>query len=96
MAAIQEEQELTAETALGKFAFKGSSLNTLATVATLIVVCIIAYVGYGHAGDTKETNKELVTAIREMAQANREQTCLLRFDQKDRQQNAEFCKQLSR
>ena len=93
---MEAQQELTADTAIGKFAFKGSSLNTLATVATLIVVCIIAYVGYGHAADTKETNKELVSAIREMAQASREQNCLMRFDLRERQQNADFCKQISR
>ena len=91
-----EEQELSADTPLGKYAFKGTSLNTVATVLTMILVALVAYVGYGHAGDTKETNKELVAAIREMAQANREQNCLLRFDQKDRQSNADFCKQISR
>jgi uncharacterized membrane protein len=90
------EQEVSADTAIGKFQFKGSSLNTLSAVATLIVVCMIGYVLYAHAGDTKETNRELVGAIREMAQANREQNCLLRFDQKDRQSNADFCRQLSR
>lgn len=94
--AEQAQQELSADTAIGKFAFKGSSLNTLATVATLVVACVIAYVGYGHAADTKDTNKELVGAIREMAQANREQNCLMRFDQKDRQSNADFCKQISK
>ena len=90
------QQEVSADTAIGKFNFKGSSLNTLATVATLIVVCVIAWVVYAHAADTKDTNKELVGAIREMAQANREQNCMLRFEQKDRQSNADFCKQLSR
>lgn len=92
----QQEQELSADTAIGKFAFKGSSLNTLATVATLIVVCLIAGIGYGHTQDTKEISKDLANAMRDMAQATREQNCLLRFDQKDRQANADFCKQLSR
>lgn len=96
MSDAAQEQELSADTALGKFAFKGSSLNTLATVATLIVVCIIAWVGYGHATDTREISKDLANAMRDMAQATREQNCLIRFDQKDRQQNADFCKQISR
>lgn len=90
------QQEVSADTAIGKFSFKGSNLNTLATVATLIVTCMIAYVVYAHAGEDKDTKKELIGAIKEMAQANREQTCMLRFEQKDRQHNADFCKQVSR
>ena len=73
-----------------------TSPSALATVATLIVVCVIAYVGYDHAGDTKQTNRELVGAIKEMAQASREQNCLMRFDLAERQKNADFCKQISR
>ena len=89
-------QELSADTAIGKFNFRGQSLNTLSTVATLIVVCLIAYVVYGHVGDTKDTNKELVGAIKEMAQASREQNCLMRFEMKERQERAEMCRTLAR
>jgi hypothetical protein len=93
---MPDEQELTADTPLGKYAFKGSQLNTLATVATLVVVCVIAYVGYGHAADTREINRDLASAMREMAQANREQNCLLLFEQKDRPSKALECKNNSR
>ena len=92
----QQQQELTADTALGKFNFKGSSLNTLATVATLIVACLVAFIVYGHSGDSKDTNRELVSAIKEMAQASREQNCLMRFDMRERAERADFCKQISR
>jgi hypothetical protein len=92
----QPQQELTADTAIGKFNFRGQSLNTLATVATLIAAILVAYIVYGHAGDTKETNKELVGAIKEMAQASREQNCLMRFEMKERQDRAEMCKQIAR
>ena len=38
--------------------------------------------------------KELTVAQRESNATGREQNCLLRFSQTERQQNAEFCKQM--
>jgi hypothetical protein len=72
------------------------SLNTLATVATLILVCTGGAYGYSHVQDTREGNRELVTALKDMTQAAREQNCLMRFDTKDRQENADFCRRISR
>lgn len=72
------------------------SLNTGATLATLILVSVLGYAFYVHAGETKDQSKELVSALKEMTQAAREQNCLMRFDQKDRQANADFCKQIAR
>ena len=75
----------------------------MATVATLIVVCVLAYAFYVHAQDARDNGKEFVQAIREQTQAVREQTvaareqnCLLRFEQKDRTQQVEFCKSIAR
>lgn len=74
------------------------SLNTLATVATLILVASAIGVGYvmaaGHVADTKEASKELVTALKEMTQAAREQNCLISLPQDRR--DPELCRRLSR
>ena len=96
-------QEVTADTAIGKFAFKGSSLNTLATVATLILTCVIAYVLYLHQQDSREAGnafvgaiKEQTLAVKEQTVAAREQNCLMRFEMRERAERAEFCKQIAR
>jgi hypothetical protein len=70
------------------------SLNTLATVATLIVACVLGYAFYVHAGETKDASKELVLALREMAQAAREQNCLISVPIERR--DPELCRRLSR
>ena len=79
------------------------SLNTIATVATLILVVLLCYAFYMHMTDARASNQAFVTAIkeqttatRESAAAQREQTCMMKFDQRERQANAEFCRQVSR
>jgi hypothetical protein len=83
------------------------SLNTIATVATLVVCAVGFAVGYqmitAHAQDSRDNGKEFVQAIKEQTQAvkeqtaaSREQTCILGFDQKDRPQQAQFCKSITR
>jgi len=83
------------------------SLNTLLTAGTFIICSIGFAVGYqlitAHAQDARDNGKEFVQAIREQTQAvkeqtsaAREQTCILGFDQKDRPQQAQFCKSISR
>lgn len=44
----------------------------------------------------KSSNSELATALREMAQAAREQNCLLSLPATQREQNVETCRRLSR
>lgn len=72
------------------------SLNTIATIATLIVVCAALPYAYSHVQDTKESGKELVNALKEMTQTAREQNCLMRFEQHERKEQAEFCRTISR
>lgn len=44
----------------------------------------------------KESNKELAAVLRELAQASREQNCLLSMPPEKRAENAELCKRISR
>lgn len=99
----QQQQEVSAQTAFGSFAFKGSSLNTLATVATLVIVCLIGYALYAHTLDARVSGEAFVAAIKEQTAAvkdqtvaAREQNCLMRFSQNERIERAEFCRQISR
>lgn len=90
------DQELTAEIAGQKLSLKNMALNTIATVATLIGMVLIGYIVWEHTSDAKVATKELASAMRELAQANREQNCLLRFSPEQRLSQVEFCKQISR
>jgi hypothetical protein len=72
------------------------SLNTVLTAFGAAGAIFGAYLVHAHTLDAKEGSKELASALKEVAQASREQTCIMRFDQKDRQSNADFCKQVSR
>lgn len=70
------------------------SLNTLATVATLILVSVLGYAFYVHAGETKDQSKDLVSALKEMTQAAREQNCLISLPIERR--DPELCRRLAR
>lgn len=72
------------------------SLNTLATVATLVLVVLLGYAFYLHAADAKDAGKELVSAMKDLAQTNREQNCLIAIPPEQRMQNSDLCKRLSR
>lgn len=91
--------ELDAEIAGQKISLKNVSLNTLATVATLLIVSLIAVFGYSfaqtHTSDTKESARELVQAMKEQTQAQREGNCLQGY-QGPAQEKATFCKQVTR
>lgn len=98
-----ETGELEAEIAGQKVSLKNVSVNTIATVATLILVSLVAYTVYTHQQDTKETAGQFVAALKEQTAALKDQTvaarennCLMRFDQKERPERADFCKQISR
>jgi len=96
-------EEVSAEVAGQKIRITGQRLNDLFTILTFVLICLIGYVLYTHQQDAKDAAKEFVGAIKEQTIAVREQTvaarennCLQRFEQKDRPQQYEFCKQLSR
>jgi hypothetical protein len=100
---MEEVSEVSASIAGQKITIKSMALNTLATVATLIGVAVIIVLVWQHDNDTRETSKDFITSIKDQTtamkdstQVGREQNCLLKFDQKDRMQNAEFCKQITR
>ena len=98
-----EVEEISGEIVGQKFSLRSVALNTLATVATLTGVVVISILLWQHQIDAKEAGKgfvealkEQTVAMRESTQVGREQNCLLRFDQKERQSNAEFCRQITR
>jgi hypothetical protein len=72
------------------------SLNTILTLIAAGAACFAVYLLTQHQVEAKEGGKELAGALKEVAQAAREQTCIMRFKQEDRQQNADFCKQIAR
>lgn len=76
------------------------SLNTLATIATLILLSAGLAGGYlmlsAHAAETKDASKELVSALKEMTQAAREQNCLISMPIEQRARDPELCRRLAR
>lgn len=94
--AEEKIEEISGEIAGQKFSLRSVALNTVLTFLTFMVSFATAYVLYNHTGESKEVTRELSMAMKELAQANREQNCLLIFEQKDRQLNAANCKMLSR
>jgi hypothetical protein len=82
---------------------KNASISTIVSVIGTIGACVAVFLLWQHQMDAKAADvhvisafKDLTNAIRESTSAQKEQTCMLRFEQKDRQVNAEFCKQMSR
>lgn len=78
------------------------SLNTVATVLTLFGVLMLIYILWMHQQEAKEDSrafvaavKEQTTAMREGTAAQREQTCMLKFEISERKVNAEWCRQVS-
>lgn len=78
------------------------SVNTILTTGAFIAACFGVYLLMQHQVEAKqganafmEALKEHTSAIRAQTAASREQTCIMRFDQKERQQNAEFCKSIA-
>lgn len=78
------------------------SLNTIATVVTMFLAGLTLYILFTHQQDTKAGAQDFVKAVREQTvaikegiSAQREQTCILKFEGPERKANAEFCKQVS-
>lgn len=98
---MSEEAEAGADLAVEAFGSKINvknvkSLNTILTLVAAGAACFCVYILTQHQVEAKEGSKDLSMALKEVAQAAREQTCIMRFEQKDRQSNADFCKQVSR
>ncbi len=81
---------------LGKLKVSGHYANLFFTVAGTIFSALVLALLYIHMGDTREGNRDLSAAMREAAQAAREQNCLISMPQDRREANAELCKRLSR
>ena len=85
------QQELSADTPLGKYSYKGQHLNTIATVASLIIGFVLLYAMFQHLGDQKDANR----AMKDLTSALRENNCLQRYEGRDKAERAAFCKQTS-
>lgn len=80
-----------------------SNLNTVATVATLMIVSGIAVAMFMQSqasrdakDDSRAITREIITALKDMAIATREQNCMLAFPPERREANAELCKRMAR
>lgn len=78
------------------------SLNTLLTFFGFAASVLILYMLWMHQQDQRDSGaafvgalKEQTTAIREGTAAQREQTCMLKFNQDERKANADWCKQVA-
>lgn len=106
MGAVEQEvgTDIDVEVAGQKVNVKNiPSFQTLLAIFTLVIVSLIAYALWTHEQETKEAGQAFVSAIKDQTAAVREQTtvqreqnCLMRFDMKDRQTNADFCKAIAK
>jgi hypothetical protein len=86
------------------------SLNTGATLFCAGMLILLVSMGYVHTREAKDDNLAFIAAITEQTKAiregvratqdgtaaNREQTCMLKFEQKERTDvNANWCRQIS-
>lgn len=99
---LNNQEEFSVETAVGKFKSRGSDILT---TITLVMVCIIAYGGWSHTVEAKESRNEFVAAMRESVKVQREQiavqreaNCLARLTefQRSNPREIEFCRQLGK
>lgn len=99
----EKVEELNAEIAGQKLSLKSVALNTIITLLIAVGVGYTAFSMSQHQADAKEGRAEFIGALREQTAVMKEQTsaakeqnCLLRFEQKERTQQADFCKQIAR
>lgn len=98
-----ETGELDAEIAGQKISLKNVALNTMATFVTLVGVVLIVYMLYDHQQSSRDAAKLFVDAVKEQTLAvkestitQREQNCLLQFEQKERILQADNCRRNAR
>lgn len=74
---------------------RSTSLNTIATVVTLIIVCVSGVFLYQHIAHSQARDETIAKAFNVMAQAQREQNCLIAIPEAQREGKAEFCKRIT-
>jgi hypothetical protein len=82
---------------------KSFQMNTLLTFVGVVFAGACAVALWFHMGETKDASsafvhalKEQTIAMKDQTQVAREQNCLMRFDQRERQERADFCRQITR
>lgn len=93
---MTEGTEVSAETAIGTFKVSGQNVNTFATVATLILVALLCVLLWQHIGQSDKRDEGLSKAFLDMAQAQREQNCLISIPETQREAKADFCKRITK
>jgi hypothetical protein len=99
-----EQDEASVETPLGKVSAKGQGI---VSVGTFVAVILIGYIVIDHKADAKDSNITLISVLKDLAQAQREQTiaqremtCIISMptERREREFGAEnsLCKRLSR
>lgn len=84
------------ENALGKVKLTGATSNMVVTLIGAIGSVVTAVLLYTHMGDTRDAGRDLVAAMREAAQATREQNCLIATPMERRETMRDTCKSISR
>lgn len=93
---MSEGTEVSAETAIGNFKLSGAGVNTIATFITLVLVALLCILLYQHIGQADKRDEGLSKAFQEMAQAQREQNCLISIPEAQREAKADFCKRITK
>ena len=102
--AQQNQQEVSVETALGKFKARGSDF--IATATLVVSVCgftIGWFLWESHRMEAKENGSQMVAVFKEFTSAQKEGVkeqrvlnCLISTDQKDRRRAYEECERIAR
>lgn len=103
-----ERSEESGETLSFKIAgqearLRSKNIHTITSVATLVLVfglCVSSYLQFitsqQERSDAKVMTKEVVAALKDMAGATRENSCIMSFPTERREVNVELCKRLTR
>lgn len=91
------------ETPIGKVNFSGKRTAEFIAILSLTLLGVLAYGFWDHKNDSKDNQKELTSAIKELAAANIQQVkeqrvmnCLLASRQEDRRTMLPECERISR
>jgi len=101
-----DRMEVSAETPLGKLAAKGFRVSDIISLLTLLGVAGILFFGWmivqllgQHNLDSNAAQNKFANALRESAQAQRMNTCILSLPQEKREQEYMqangFCRQMA-
>lgn len=84
------------KTPVGSLSFNGKKTAEFIAVLSLVSLVLIGYVLFEHKEDTHRKDEALLSTLREMVSAQREQNCLIAMPQNEREARSELCKRLSR